>query len=124
MTHQFPLAVLAQRSESALFCPVDGAGRVADFRSLRHTFISNIAASGVHPKVAQQLARDSTITLTMDRYSHLGLIDMTAGLSALPGIVTTDASECRATGTNDATGIGSNLSCTKSCTQSVQLNVF
>ena len=68
-----------RRSESTLLCPVDDAGRVADFHSLRHTFISNLAASGVHPKVAQQLARHSTITLTMDRYSHLGLIDMTAG---------------------------------------------
>ena len=30
----------------------------------RRTFISNLARGGVHPKVAQQLARYSTITLT------------------------------------------------------------
>ena len=48
----------------------DDAGRVADFHSLRHTFITNLARGGVHPKVAQALARHSTITLTMDRYSH------------------------------------------------------
>ena len=48
----------------------DDAGRVADFHALRHTFISNLANAGVHPKTAQTLARHSTITLTMDRYSH------------------------------------------------------
>jgi hypothetical protein len=37
-----------------------------DLYALRHTFISNLAAGGVHPKTAQGLARHSTITLTMD----------------------------------------------------------
>ena len=40
------------------------------FHALRHTFITNLARSGVHPKTAQSLARHSTITLTMDRYSR------------------------------------------------------
>lgn len=35
----------------------DDSGRVADFHALRHTFISNLAAGGVHPKTAQALAR-------------------------------------------------------------------
>ena len=35
----------------------DDAGRVADFHSLRHTFITNLANAGVHPKTAQTLAR-------------------------------------------------------------------
>ena len=118
------VAETERRSESTLLCPVDDAGRVADFHSLRHTFISNLATSGVHPKVAQQLARHSTITLTMDRYSHLGLIDMTAGLSALPNITTPDAQQCRATGTTDQTPIGADFSCTKSCNAPVQLNRF
>ena len=48
----------------------DEAGRVFDFHALRHQFISNLAESDVHPKIAQQLARHSTITLTMDRYTH------------------------------------------------------
>ena len=113
-----------RRSESTLLCPVDDAGRVADFHSLRHTFISNLAASGVHPKVAQQLARHSTITLTMDRYSHLGLIDMTAGLSALPNITTPDAQQCRATGTTDQTPSDADFSCRASCNVPVQLNRF
>jgi len=94
---------------------------LADFHSLRHTFVSNLAAGGVHPKVAQQLARHSTITLTMDRYAHLGLIDMTAGLSALPTIAVHDASECRATGTMDD---ASDFSCTKSCTRPAEIDRF
>ena len=66
-----------RRTKSRFLCPVDGCG--CDFHGLRHSFISNLAAGGVHPKVAQQLARYSTITLTTDCYSHLGLIDMTGG---------------------------------------------
>ena len=49
---------------------VDAKGQIVEFHALRHTFISNLAAGGVHPKTAQVLARHSTITLTMDRYSH------------------------------------------------------
>jgi integrase/recombinase XerC len=93
----------------------------ADFHSLRHTFISHLVTGGVHPKVAQQLARHSTITLTMDRYAHLGLIDMTSGLSALPSIGSSDANECRATGTtDDAAAVG----CTNGCTRPTEINHF
>ena len=81
----------------------DDSGRVLDFHSLRHTFITNLAKSGVHPKIAQELARHSSITLTMDRYSHVGLIDMDAGLRALPDL-THDSKAAAATGTDDLTG--------------------
>ena len=64
----------------------DEAGRVADFQSLRHTFITNLARGGVHPKIAQQLARHSTITLTMDRYTHAVLGEIADGLDALPDL--------------------------------------
>jgi len=62
----------------------DESGRVLDFHALRHTFITNLARGGVHPKVAQSLARHSTITLTMDRYSHTVLGDLSVALEALP----------------------------------------
>jgi len=62
----------------------DEAGRVFDFHALRHQFISNLAAAGVHPKVAQQLARHSSITLTMDRYTHLSVADVAGALEELP----------------------------------------
>ena len=92
---------------------------IADFHSLRHTFISNLVAGGVHPKLAQQLARHSTITLTMDRYSHVGLLDMNTALESLPNIVTPDSQKMRATGTaNDA----ADFSCTKSCTRPAEIN--
>jgi integrase len=62
----------------------DAAGSVFDFHGTRHKFISDLAASGVHPKMAQVLARHSTITLTMDHYTHLELHDQTAALEKLP----------------------------------------
>jgi integrase len=64
----------------------DDAGRYFDFHAVRGQFISMLAASGVHPKVAQILARHSTITLTMDYYTHLDVLDVTAALDKLPGV--------------------------------------
>lgn len=55
-----------ERERSDVLKYRDDAGRVFDFHSLRHQFISNLAQAGVHPKEAQTLARHSTITLTMD----------------------------------------------------------
>jgi len=78
----------------------DAEGRVADFHALRHTFITNLARSGVHPKIAQQLARHSTITLTMNRYSHTVLSDLSLAVESLPEIQSRAA--CVATGTNGA----------------------
>jgi len=42
----------------------------ADFHALRHSFVTNLARAGVHPSDAMALARHSTITLTMDFYTH------------------------------------------------------
>jgi integrase len=64
----------------------DGAGRYFDFHAVRGQFISMLAAKGVHPKVAQVLARHSTITLTMDYYTHLDVLDVTGALDKLPGV--------------------------------------
>jgi integrase len=47
----------------------DESGRVADFHSLRATFISVIVASGASVKTAQTLARDSTPSLTIGIYA-------------------------------------------------------
>jgi len=64
----------------------DNSGRVVDFHSLRHTFITNLTRGGVSPRVAQSLARHSTITLTMDRYSHVNCSTERAALNMLPEI--------------------------------------
>lgn len=65
---------------------LDSQGRYADFHSLRHTFISSLARSGVHPSEAQRLARHSTITLTMDVYSHVETDRLRTALDKLGGI--------------------------------------
>ncbi len=80
----------------------DDAGKVADFHSLRHTFISNLAAGGVHPKVAQSLARHSTITLTMDRYTHSYYGEQATALEMLPDLSPPDRNTKQATGTDSA----------------------
>ena len=76
--------MLRKDLEAAEIAYQDGAGRVADFHSLRHTFISNLSKSGVSPKIAQSLARHSTIGLTMDTYTHIGLYDERNALESLP----------------------------------------
>lgn len=57
---------------------------VVDFHALRHTFITNLARGGVHPKVAQDLARHCDINLTMSRYSHTELAERAEALAKLP----------------------------------------
>jgi len=76
---------------------------VVDFHSLRHTFVTRLARSGVSPKVAQTLARHSTITLTMDRCAHVGLSDSMVALNSLPAFVSVaEAGTLGATGTDGA----------------------
>ena len=74
--------------DAAEIAYVDGAGRFADFHSLRHTFISNLAGSGVHPKIAQSLARHSDINLTMSRYTHTSMDQLGEAVQKLPDIST------------------------------------
>jgi integrase len=96
------------RHECSVLSFRDAAGRVFDFHSLRHLYVSNLAAAGVHPKIAQTLARHSTITLTLDRYTHVGLYDLAASVNSLPTIPIEDpgpeASALKATGTDDLGG--------------------
>jgi integrase len=63
---------------------VDAEGRYRDFHALRHRFGTALALANVPPKVAQSLMRHSSITLTMDRYSHAGLFDVAGALEKLP----------------------------------------
>jgi integrase len=41
------------------------------FHDIRHTHATQLLADGVHPKVAQERLGHSTITTTMDLYSHV-----------------------------------------------------
>ncbi len=87
---------------------LDEAGRVVDFHALRHTFITSLAQSGVHPKTAQALARHSTIKLTMDCYSHSFREAEEAAIEALPSLFKTDHGQA-ATGTDHAEPAGEKL---------------
>jgi len=72
---------------------VDEEKRHADFHALRHTFCSNLAASGVHPKVAQELARHSDINLTLSYYTHTVLEQRHEAIAKLPTIIGTNIND-------------------------------
>jgi len=90
----------AEREQSSFLAYVDDSGRYADFHALRHSFLSNLARSGVHPKLAQALARHSTITLTMDRYSHTVLGEQSEAVESLPSMAGATDLPAAATGTD------------------------
>jgi len=92
-----------RRERSDFLRYADAAGRVADFHATRHTYISGIVAGGASVKTAQELARHSTPVLTIGRYSHARLHDLTGALEALPDLQAEEpeAQAQRATGTDD-----------------------
>ena len=96
---------LRRRIRSDFLSSLDAQGRRVDFHALRHTFVSNLSAARVHPKTTQALARHSTITLTMDRYTHLDSAGHWEALDALPDLdapaAPREAEALRMTGTDD-----------------------
>jgi hypothetical protein len=64
----------------------DEAGRVLDFHALRHTCGTWLAVAGVYPKVIQRIMRHSTITLTMDRYTHAFKSDEVEAVAKFPDL--------------------------------------
>ena len=42
----------------------------------RHTFITQMARSGMNPKILQQIVGHSEISITLDVYTHLGIDDL------------------------------------------------
>ena len=74
----------ATREAADDFKPRHREGRHLDFHGLRHSFISALVRAGVTPAVAMKLARHSTITLTIDRYTHVSAQDAAAGIDRLP----------------------------------------
>ncbi len=97
-----------EREASTFLAFRDEGDRVFDFHALRHQYVSNLAAAGVHPKIAQTLARHSTITPTLDRYTHVGLYGLSASVNSLPAIPVevpvAEANVLKATGTEDGAG--------------------
>jgi hypothetical protein len=78
-----------KRQASAFLAYRDENGPVADFHSLRHSYITALAKSGVSPKLTQELARHSDIRLTMNRYTHAALHELAAAVDSLPPILPT-----------------------------------
>jgi len=94
-----------QRSDFLKYSNV--AGEVVDFHALRHTYISAIVAGGASVKTAQELARHSSPSLTIGRYSHARLHDLRGALDSLPSVNPADEPAqperevLRATGTDE-----------------------
>ena len=91
-------------SQRATLCPDKTLSH-----SLRHTYLSRLGCSGASPKVMQMLARHSTVELTLGRYTHAGLFDLSSAVNALPPLPLADAPQnelafMRATGTDSDTG--------------------
>jgi integrase len=101
-----PVDLLRPDLEAAGIPYRDASDRVVDFHSLRHTCGSLLAASGVHPKVAQQIMRHSSIDLTMSRYSHVFKGQEADAVAALPDLSQPSqaARQTQATGTDNNPG--------------------
>ena len=67
---------------------------------MRHTFGSLLAASGVHPKLAQELMRHSDINLTMSRYTHVFSGQEANAVAKLPDFSKRRPQANKATGTD------------------------
>ena len=72
-----------RRNDSDFLKVVTHQGKI-DFHSLRHTFGTLLAESGVHPKVAMDLMRHSDINLTMALYTHSNQEQAIAAIDAIP----------------------------------------
>ncbi len=70
--------------EAAGIARENAEGRVVDFHALRTTFVTWLAMTGAHPKVAQALARHASVETTMGRYTDLALIDAAGTIERLP----------------------------------------
>ena len=90
-------AILREDLEAAGIDYQDAAGRYVDFHALRHCFISLVGKTA-SIKETQSLARHSTVTLTLDTYSHIGLSDERQAVERLPELH-------RADHTNEAVAI-------------------
>ncbi|MEN6449959.1 MAG: tyrosine-type recombinase/integrase, partial [Thermoguttaceae bacterium] len=67
------------REKSDFLAYRNAAGDVADFHATRHTYVSGIVAGGASVKTCQELARHSSPSLTIGRYSHARLHDLQRG---------------------------------------------
>jgi hypothetical protein len=101
----------SEREKSDFLTYQNQDGLFADFHSARHTFVTNLGKAGVHPKLAQALARHSTINLTMNVYSHVDLDEKARAVASIPGLQNhrSDAHQQRLEDDDDDDGRGVNV---------------
>ena len=59
-----------RRASATVREPKEKRPAAITFHSLRHTCASMLFAQGVHPKIVQEMLGHSTVSITMDLYSH------------------------------------------------------
>lgn len=80
-------AAMLARDLAAAGIPVETPEGVVDFHALRASYITHLIRSGANPKVVQLLARHSTVTLTLERYTKMGSGDLRDAIeSPDPGV--------------------------------------
>ena len=92
--------------ESAGIAHRDEDGHVVDFHSLRHTYVSRVVESAKSVKVAQELARHSTPTLTIGLYAHTQLHDVRSAVEdvSIGDTTEVEVQSLQATGTDTTPG--------------------
>ena len=60
----------------------DTSGRVVDFHALRRTFATQLYQAGVRPQLAQRLLGHSTVDLTTNLYTDIGMSDQVQAIEA------------------------------------------
>jgi len=71
---------------------MDERGKYVDFHSFRHSYVSFLSNGGVAPHVVQELARHSTVELTLGTYTHTRRNMTRIALESLPEFSTPTAS--------------------------------
>ena len=109
LTEATDLAERETREKSDFLTYRNHDNQQADFHSLRHTYLSRLGRSGASPKVMQKLARHATVELTLGRYTHASVFDLSSAVNALPPLPVKDAPQAekammRATGTDNLSG--------------------
>ncbi|MBU0717958.1 MAG: site-specific integrase [Planctomycetes bacterium] len=92
---------------------VDDAERYADFHSLRATFATNLIAAGVDVKTAQELLGHATSKMTLDVYAKVLRGSREDAIQRLPDFDHPGPQTGRATGTYDATPVGTDATVAK-----------
>ena len=96
------MAKMLRKDIKAAGIEIESQRGLVDFHGLRHAFGTMLAASGTHPKTAQQLMRHGDINLTMNRYTHVLRGQERQAIAALPDLdLLPESMQKKKTGTND-----------------------